>query len=85
MLLREEVRTRAEIDAGAAHARASATLLLAVPVLFGGVSLLLIPGAHAQVLGHPAALAAVVLGAVLEVVGVLWSARLVRAVRGCDW
>ncbi|HET8931184.1 MAG TPA: hypothetical protein VFN21_11045, partial [Acidimicrobiales bacterium] len=50
VLLREHERARVEIEAGAAHARASAVLLIAVPVLFGGAALVLFPSSSGGVL-----------------------------------
>jgi Flp pilus assembly protein TadB len=82
VLLREHERSRVEIDAGATHARASATLLVVVPPIFGGVALMWFPGAAGSVLSHPAALASVVVGACMEATGAWWTTRLVRSVHG---
>lgn len=82
LLLRERHRARAEVTAGASHARASAGLLVSVPVLFGVASLGLDPSSGERLLADPIASAAVVVGICLQVVGALWITRLVRATRG---
>lgn len=82
VLLREHERARVEIEAGAAHARASAALLIAVPVIFGGAALVLFPSSPGGMLSHPAALVSVVAGVAMEAAGAGWTARLVRAVHG---
>ncbi len=81
-LLREHDRARGEIDAGAGHARASASLLIAVPLLFGVVSVVLVPSSAGGALGEPSMLAPIVAGIGMEALGAAWIGRLVRAALG---
>lgn len=81
-LLREHDRARGEIAAGAGHARASASLLIAVPVVFGVVSLVLVPSTAGGALGEPSVIVPVVAGVGMETLGALWIGRLVRAALG---
>lgn len=82
LLLRERHRTRAEVTAGASHARASAGLLVSVPLLFGVASLGLDPASGARLLADPVATAAVVVGVCLQAIGAVWTTRLVRGTGG---
>jgi len=81
-LLREHERARGEIDAGASHARASASLLVAVPLVFALAAVVVLPSSAGGALGDPKLFVPVVTGIAMEALGALWSARLVRAALG---
>lgn len=81
-LLREHERARGEVLAAATHARTSAALLVAVPLVFGAASLVVLPASMHRVATDPTVIAPVLAGAAMEVGGAAWTARLVRSALG---
>lgn len=80
--LRADTRHRNEVAAGAAGARASARLLTALPLVGGLMGQLLGADPVRVLLTTPAGLACLLLGGALEVVGFVWTGRIVRAAEG---
>ncbi len=79
-LLRERERTRHEVVTGASHARASTLLMLAMPLLVGAGSFVVLPGAVAGIANRPIVIAALLVGVALNGFGAWWSTRMVDAV-----
>ncbi|MBS1847724.1 MAG: hypothetical protein JST73_05555 [Actinobacteria bacterium] len=78
VLLREHDRRNAEIEAGAAHARASSGLLVGLPVVFAVLAWAVVPAAPKGIAARPMVLVAVVFGIGLDVAGAVWSTHLIR-------
>lgn len=81
-LLRSRDRTAAEVASAASHARASAGLLVVVPLVFAGLCMVVVPGSVDGVASDPRVLIAVVAGFACQAVGAWWTGRLIRAVHG---
>jgi tight adherence protein B len=77
--LRERHEVLAEARALATQARASAGVLAAAPGAFAVLVATVEPGVVAFLLTHPVGAACLVLGVGLELVGVLWMARITRS------
>jgi len=77
-----EVRERAalgrEVMALSSQARASASVIIAAPVVFAALGLLSSPGVAAFLFRTPAGLACLVVGLGLDAVAAVWIARLAR-------
>ena len=77
-LLRERCAARAAVTSAAGHARASARLLVAAPLVFAGASLMLIPGSTGWVASNPLGTTSVLVGLAFEACGAWWTSRLVH-------
>lgn len=77
--LRERRELQAEVRALATQARASALVLTFAPAAFTAVVSTIEPGVPKFLLGSPAGLACLAVGAGLQVAGAAWSARILRS------
>ncbi len=81
-ILRERDAAAREAAAWAAQSTASASLLVAAPIVLAALGGLVDPSSVARILAEPLALASVLLGLVLDAAGAWWMARMVRGVAG---
>ena len=76
--LRERAALAREVAALSSQARASATVIIAAPVVFGALGLLSGPGVAGFLFGTPAGLGCLVAGLGLDAAGAVWINRLAR-------